>query len=187
VAVHRIDDGIVIVVADGSGGMAGAGRAAELVLSSVDAALRASPSTDWPRVLSLADDVIHRDRDAGETTAVVVSVSAAGAIRGASAGDSEAVVVRGESLDDLTAGQARKRRLGNGRGGVTGFERGSLDGTLIVATDGLVSYTSWEAIVRAVAVEREVEGLAAAMVELVRLPRGGFMDDIGVVVVRRGE
>jgi serine/threonine protein phosphatase PrpC len=88
VAVHRIDDGIVIVVADGSGGMAGAGRAAELVLSSVDAALRASPSTDWPRVLSLADDVIHRDRDAGETTAVVVSVSAAGASRGASAGDS---------------------------------------------------------------------------------------------------
>lgn len=104
VDVHHVEGGLVVVVADGAGGLTGGGRAAELALEVVAEAIEAplfSPFTaaglftahPWVEVLLRADDQIAADPVAGETTLVVVAVAEDGAIVGASCGDSGAMVI----------------------------------------------------------------------------------------------
>lgn len=186
-AVHQLDGGVVVVVADGAGGMGGGGRAADLTLKIVGEAIEHGAfnvfSADpWAELLIHADAIIASDRHAGETTIVVVAVAEDGRVVGASCGDSGAVVVGADGdLDDLTAGQHKKRRLGSGRALPVAFERALLDGTLVVATDGLLSFAGPEVIAR-FAVEHEA---AEALVRAVTLPSGTLQDDVAVVVVRR--
>lgn len=189
-AVHHVPGGVVVVVADGAGGIAGGGPAADLVLRVVAEAI-AQPGfppftpAAWTELLVRADALVVRDRMAGETTCVVVAVRDDGRMVGASVGDSGAVVVgAGGRIDELTEGQHRKRRLGGGRATPALFERPDLDGVLVIATDGLFSYARPEVIAQAVATYEDLDATAQALVELVRLPSGSFMDDVALVLVR---
>jgi serine/threonine protein phosphatase PrpC len=140
VAILDVDSGVVVVVADGAGGIPGGGEAADMVVAGVREAVRSGitvlDATTWVRVLQNLDERIERDRQAGETTAVIVAVTEDGEI-GASAGDSQAWIVTGDGYDDLTEDQHRKRRLGSGRTVPVAFERPRLDGVLVAGTDGL--------------------------------------------------
>ncbi len=139
----------------------------------------------WTELLVRADALVVRDRMAGETTCVVVAVRDDGRMVGASVGDSGAAVVgAGGRIDELTEGQHRKRRLGGGRATPALFERPDLDGVLVIATDGLFSYARPEVIAQAVATYEDLDATAQALVELVRLPSGSFMDDVALVLVR---
>jgi serine/threonine protein phosphatase PrpC len=83
------------------------------------------------------------------------------------------------------AKQARAR-LGSGRASPVSFSRPALEGTLVVATDGLFNYASRNGIADAIlACGEDVDAAACKLVERVRLPRGSFMDDMAAVVVRR--
>jgi serine/threonine protein phosphatase PrpC len=193
---HR--DALILVVADGAGGLSGGARAADLLVErvreAVDApAFEAHRAGAWVELLARADRVIEADRDAGETTGVVVALagafpgagSAAGhaAVVGASCGDSGAGIVGVRGHDDLTSGQHRKRRLGSGNAVPVPFSRARLDGTLLAATDGLFGFARPERIAE-VARGGDLDDAARELVRLVRLPSGGLQDDVGVVLVR---
>jgi len=176
------------VVADGAGGLAGGARAAEMLVALVREAV-ASPDLDpsraetWAELLSRADALLEGDRTAGETTAVLLTV-ADGIVAGASCGDSGAWAVDPDGrIDDLTARQHRKLRVGSGRARPVSFSRASLGGTLLVATDGLFDYALRERIA-AVVGEEDLDQAAAHLIQLVRLPSGGLQDDVGVILAR---
>jgi hypothetical protein len=136
--------------------------------------------TELPEVFQDVDSNLAA-KMAGETTGGVLILGAEGLV-GVSAGDSEAWVVSQKGIDDLTAGQ-RKRRLGSGRVQPVPFRRRSLDGVLVVGTDGLFKYAT-AGMISAAAVDDQVAAVADKLVSLVRLPSGSFEDDVGVVVVR---
>jgi hypothetical protein len=98
---------------------------------------------------------------------------------GASCGDSGAwVVCANGRVDDLTARQRRKPRLGSGGAMPVSFSRPRLAGTLLVATDGLFNYALPEKI-SAVALGDDPDGAARDLIQLVRLPGAGLQDDVG--------
>jgi serine/threonine protein phosphatase PrpC len=121
-------------------------------------------------------------RMAGETTGVVVVVGPNG-VTGVSVGDSEAWIVTARSVEDLTRSQERYR-LGSRRAVPASFQRPSLDGVLLIATDGLFKYAA-PARIAATVREEEVSRVAERLAALVQLPSGGFQDDVGIVVVAR--
>jgi len=113
----------------------------------------------------------------------VIVVSERGLI-GASAGDSGAWGVGAErSVDDLTARQHRKLRLGSGRARPIPFSRSKLDGTLLAATDGLFNYAPANKIAET-ARQEDLDAAAKELIRLVRLPNGGLQDDVGLLLVR---
>ena len=118
----------------------------------------------------------------GETTCVIVVISKAGIV-GASVGDSGAWHITQAGIDDLTGHQTRKPFLGVGCATPLGFVRGPLTGTLLVASDGLLKYSSAERIA-AVALGGDVESAAQNLVQLVRYASGTLPDDVSVLLVR---
>ena len=169
----------MIVLADGAGGTVNGAVAAQAVIDAVTRAGSAPGS--WSSLLQQVD----RDRPrlaGGQTTAVVVSVTARG-LTGASVGDSGAWVVRGADIVDLTDGQRRKPLLGDGASPfeITAAALGT--GTLLVASDGLLRYARSEAIVQLVSAA-DLAAAARGLVDLVRLRSGALPDDVSVVLCR---
>lgn len=177
VSVSSARDRVVIALADGAGGTAGGERAANAVIDAVAAA----QVDDWTAVLTELE--LDPDRlGPGQTTAVVVTVTRDG-IRGASAGDSGAWVIRGDEIEDLTRAQHRKPLIGDHSIAIP-FQAGPLaGGTLLVASDGLLRFARPEAIARVVS-GPDLAAAARALVELVRLPSGEVPDDVAIVLCR---
>jgi serine/threonine protein phosphatase PrpC len=179
--------GLVIALADGVGGAPGGARAAQLLTDVVRAL---SPRADnlhdarfWCGVLIRADQLIWSDAEAGHTTAVIAAVSEQG-IAGASVGDSAAWHIRPQSWDDLTAGQQVRPFIGSGAAKPRAFAAAQFDGTLLVASDGLVHHAPADRICQT-ARQKELKPAARDMVELVRLRAGMLQDDIAIVLCRR--
>jgi serine/threonine protein phosphatase PrpC len=180
---------LVVVVADGVGGLFGGARAAELLVERVRD-VTASPAFTplcaevWVDLLARVDLLLEADHAAGETTGVVMAI-AEGSVFGASSGDSAAWIVQHDGkVDDLTVGQHRKLRLGSGRATPVPFSRSRLAGTLVAATDGLFNYARPERIA-AVALGEDLDDVARDLIQLVRLPSGALQDDVGMVLVRQ--
>jgi serine/threonine protein phosphatase PrpC len=186
--VREVPGGVVVVLADGAGGIPGGGEAADRLVALARHALSA-PSFDpfsagtWVDLMHSADGEIEKDPSAGETTAVIVTVWERH-IWGASAGDSGALIVHPRGHDDLTANQKRKRRLGNGMAHAVPFERGDWDGCLVVASDGLFDHARPEAVSRAV-FGGDVDDAPRRLIDCVRLPSGELVDDVAVAVIHR--
>lgn len=179
---------MVIVVADGAGGMGGGGRASDLAVKTVLDAVAAGSldglsSQACAALLRTADALVTEEREAGETTMVLVVVTAEGRVVGASCGDSGALIVTEGRLDDVTDGQGRWR-LGSGHAEPVGFERPALRGTLLVATDGLLAYVRPDTPIGLVERHDAVDAAAAALAQAAKLPRGGLQDDLALVVLR---
>ncbi len=115
---------------------------------------------------------------------MVIAVSEQGLV-GASSGDSGAWMVGADaSIDDLTAGQHPKLRLGSGKARPVSFSRPKLQGTLLVATDGLFNYARPQRIAELVLGD-DLDLAVKELVQLVRLPAGGLQDDVGAVLLRQ--
>lgn len=120
-----------------------------------------------------------------QTTGLVVVLGPRG-LMGISAGDSQAWLVTSSRVDDLTIGQHTRDRLGSGHAIAAPFQRASLDGVLVMGTDGLFKYAAPDVIARIV--RRNPIGPAAeSLVELVRLRSGRVAEDVSVVLVRRDD
>lgn len=180
--VLTLEDGLLVVVADGAGGISGGRAAAEAVVAAVRALVAAGGHLDPDRLVrhlrSVDDELVTHA--AGETTAVVAVVTN-DVVAGASVGDSEAWIVTASEVHDLTCDQDR-RRLGSGRADPVVFGRVLPDAKLIVGTDGLFKYLPRKVIAGIV---RDLETQAAAdeLVRRVRLPSGTLVDDVAVIVV----
>lgn len=183
--VFHVGDALVVVVADGAGGIAGGAEAADAVVAAVREAVEAGVDLrprPWSDLLVALDRRMLASPEIGESTAVVVAVSPEG-VAGSSVGDSAAWIAAPDRLLDLTAYQARKPFLGTGAARAVGFAAGPLAGTLLVASDGLVKYDSREDIARTARGE-DLASAAATLIQQVRLPSGQLQDDVAVVLVR---
>jgi PPM family protein phosphatase len=170
-------DGVVIALADGAGGTSNGAAAAQAV---IDAIVVADDDSDWSSILARVDNA--PSLAGGQTTAVVLALTSNGIV-GASVGDSGAWIIRGAVIEEITAAQVRKPLMGNGCS-PTSIHAGPLgDGTLLVASDGLLKYASQSAIAE-IASRADLETAARALVELVRLPNGSLQDDVSLVLCR---
>ncbi|MCC7000051.1 MAG: hypothetical protein IT370_35960 [Deltaproteobacteria bacterium] len=180
--VMQVGDAWVIAVADGTGGISGGARAADLVIAGVrDSAtqpgLDVASASAWTGLLLELDRSISAEARAGETTGVVLAVTS-DLVIGASCGDSRAYLIDPAGAHELTRDQQRKPRLGSGRALPRPFAAGAA-GTLLVASDGLFDYVSIAAIRDTVV--RGGSGLASALVELVVARCRQLPDDIVVI------
>jgi hypothetical protein len=114
---------------------------------------------------------------------VILAVTAAG-ITGASVGDSEAWMLTGHHLTELTAGQMRKPLVGDGCIPFRVDSPALGRSTLLVASDGLTRYATRTDIARIVEGE-DLEAAARVLVDLARLPTGSLQDDVSVVLCRQ--
>lgn len=176
---------LVLVVADGAGGMGGGAEAAEFIVSNVRKRIASSDlnSESLNRLLVSLDQETAAIGAFGETTCVVVVLSDSGVI-GASVGDSGAFICSETGLENLTANQVRKPFLGSGRATLVNFARKSLDGTLLIASDGLLKYTSLEKIAATI-LTADIDTAAKRLIELVRYKSGALPDDVSVLLARR--
>jgi serine/threonine protein phosphatase PrpC len=189
VGVYERGEMLVVVLADGGGGLRRGEAASRSVCAVVEAAV-ADPLFALDDVrhwvdLFLATDASLAANRAGETTGVVVVLGRHGLI-GFSLGDSEAWVVTVTGVDNLTIGQHTRHRLGSRQATLVIFERPQLAGVLLVATDGLFKYASAPVIAGTVRTGTLAEA-AEGLVDLVRLRSGKMADDVSIVLVRRDD
>jgi serine/threonine protein phosphatase PrpC len=133
-------------------------------------------------ILTSLDRKMSFAKASGETTCVVVVVSEE-KISGASVGDSGAWLISDSGVEDLTANQVRKPLLGSGRALPVAFAREKFRGTLLIASDGLLKYSSREKIA-SLAVAPDLQLAAQELLISVRYSSGAFPDDVSVILVR---
>jgi serine/threonine protein phosphatase PrpC len=179
------DSNLVLVVTDGAGGISGGAEAAQFIVDGVRK--RIGSTTMNPKELTMLFTSLDREMAAigafGETTCVVVVLSESGVV-GASVGDSGALVFSKAGVDNLTANQVRKPFLGSGRAMPVSFTHGLLEGTLLVASDGLLKNTSLEKIAATI-LTADFDNAASKLVELVRYQSGALPDDVSVLLARK--
>jgi serine/threonine protein phosphatase PrpC len=185
--VFERDDQVIVVLADGAGGIRGGVAASRVLVDGVRSAVHggsfaAEDVHAWADLFQATDRVLAANH-AGETSGLLLALGARG-IAGVSAGDSEAWVVTATQVDDLTLAQHTKTRLGTGRAVPVTFERATLEGVLLAGTDGLFKYASKEVIARIVRANT-IGRTAEELIELVRLPSGRFADEAAIFLATR--
>ena len=172
----------VLCVADGAGGLSGGGEAASIAVEL--ARQNASTMGDADsclEVLRKMDAAIAKDSIAGETTCALVIV-APQEIFGASVGDSGVwLIPKDGSHMDLTQSQQRKPFIGSGSAWPVSFRCPRQAGSVLLATDGLLKYTSAERII-ATCRGHPTEDAAPQLIELVRYPSGSLPDDVTIIL-----
>lgn len=181
--VVPVDVGWLVCVADGTGGIAGGAKAADLFVTGVQrtacrAGIDLTSPTAWAALVQHLDHEIAAEPLAGETTGIALAV-ASGLVVGASCGDSRVLLSASTGWRDLTSQQRRKPRLGTGRAWAQPFTA-EAHGTLVVGTDGLFDYLKLDDISRTVlhASEDAADVLIRMVVDRYRTPP----DDIAIVV-----
>jgi PPM family protein phosphatase len=176
---------LILVLADGAGGLSGGAEAANFIIESVTKRIGSAVSKPQQlnEVLASLDQEMAASGAYGETTCVIVVASESGIV-GTSVGDSGALLFSKAGAENLTAHQVRKPLLGSGRVIPVSFSHGFLDGTLLVASDGLLKYTSQEKIAAKI-LAADFESAASQLIDLVRYQSGALPDDVSVLLARQ--
>jgi len=183
-AVIESSAGLVLVVADGAGGLSGGAEAAAMVVEFVRRnASEIQDPDSCVLLLQQIDQGIAKDDAAGETTCSLVVVGG-DRIYGASVGDSGVWVIGESGFADLTKGQSRKPFLGSGTAWPMPLTHERMRGDrLLLATDGLLKYTSSDRSVAACC-NHDYDEAALRLIELVRYPSGTLPDDVTVILAQ---
>jgi serine/threonine protein phosphatase PrpC len=181
-AVIHCGAGLVLVVADGAGGISGGERAAVMAVELVrQDAERLCDSSACAKLLQEMDRRIMQEPAAGETTCALAVVTG-DLIFGASVGDSGIWIVGPGAVTNVTQRQSRKPFLGSGSAWAVDFTQPRVaEDRLLLATDGLLKYSSAERII-AICRDNDAKPATDALIELVRYPSGGLPDDITVIL-----
>jgi serine/threonine protein phosphatase PrpC len=175
---------IILCVADGAGGLSGGAEAASLAVKLIHQdAIGLSNSDACLEALRKMDEAIAKDPVAGETTCALAIVTP-DEIFGASVGDSGVwwIPENGNHLN-LARAQQRKPFIGSGSAWPVAFRHQNQHGSLLLATDGLLKYTSAEQII-GICRAQPVEVAAKQLIELVRYPSGGLPDDVTLIITK---
>jgi serine/threonine protein phosphatase PrpC len=179
-----IHDGprVVLCVADGAGGLGGGAEAAILAVEMVRQHASFLINADaCAELLRNMDATVAKDSIAGETTCALAILTSE-EIFGASVGDSGVWLIP-ENGDQLNLTQAQKRKpfIGSGTAWPIPFRHARAAGGLLLATDGLLKYTSAERII-AVCREHLIDVAGQRLIELVRYPSGALPDDVTLIL-----
>jgi len=196
VGICEEPNALVFVIADGEGDNPAGGVASRRAVEIVRKAITGERPNDDPQVwverLAGIDRMLSRDRQAGETTALVASIvppygnGRTRRIVGASVGTSEAwrIGQAGDHrIERLTTEQTTAPLLGSGSAQPRPFDVEWTEGTLLLATDGLFRFADQERIA-ALALETDIEQAAEHLLALPRLPDGKQQDDVAVLLCR---
>ena len=180
--ILQVSQRVVICVADGAGGRSGgteaAGMAVEWIRHNVALMSNADSCAD---VLRKMDAAIAKDSVAGETTCALAIVTTA-EIFGASVGDSGVWLIPDNGVHaNLAQAQQRKPFIGSGSAWPVPFRHPMQGGSLLLATDGLLKYTSAERII-ATCRAHSTELAAQRLIELVRYASGALPDDVTLIL-----
>jgi serine/threonine protein phosphatase PrpC len=179
-----IQDGprVVLCVADGAGGRSGGTEAATLAVKLVrENASLLNDASSCAELLRQMDTTIANDREAGETTCAL-AVLTSNELFGASVGDSGIwLISETGDLNDLTQNQQRRPFIGSGSAWAVPFEHSNPRGILLLATDGLIKYTSAEHIV-ATCLADPADVAAPKLIGLVRYASGALPDDVTLIL-----
>jgi serine/threonine protein phosphatase PrpC len=170
--------GALIVVADGAGGTS---RGAAAAQSIVDAAEAAREPLDPVELLCACDCWLNM---AGGQCAAVVLLVDGNEVEGASIGDSAAWLVDDAGSTELTSEQVRKPLLGAGGAEVVPFHAAFVEGTLVIATDGLWSYVPPYAI-ETLAASEPLDRVPERLLDAARLRSGALRDDTTIIAIRQ--
>jgi serine/threonine protein phosphatase PrpC len=181
--LFQMGDQVALVVADGAGGISGGAEAADRFLHEFRESRNSlfTPD-DCCQLLTRIDQRLETASVCGETTGVIAIIDR-DRVFGASVGDSIAWYFSRQSYIELTRNQKRKPFLGSGLAVPSAFSISEIDGTIVVATDGLWKYTGFEQIENEVR-KPNVSNLAEELCGLVRLRSGGFPDDVAILTCR---
>jgi serine/threonine protein phosphatase PrpC len=183
-------DAWLVCLADGQGGRAGGGRAAQLAGQTIAASFAPhfAPGLDesdaWVELLSRVDEVVTADAVAGFTTLIALSVRG-NVIAGASSGDSAVLAVCGSGkIVELTAHQFKNPPVGSGEALFIPFEaRLVRPWRLLAVSDGVWKYVGWPRV-RELAVTSTGETLLTELQNAARLRTSGqFPDDFTIVLI----
>lgn len=182
--VLRDGPAVVLCVADWAGGSGGGAEAAnmavELVRQSVPLLTNADSCANLLRKL---DEAIAADSAAGETTCALAVVSQS-EVFGASVGDSGVwLIPETGPYIDLTRLQTRKPFIGSGGAWPVPFRQSVQRGSLLLATDGLLKYTSAERILETCR-QTPAELAAQHLVQLVAYTSGTLPDDVTLILTQ---
>lgn len=166
-----------VVLADGAGGIGGGGEAAEMVVGAFD-----RWSTSDPSVAALVelDRALAQEETCGETTCVAFRHQD-GKIIGASVGDSAGYVLFDNGIVELTENQYQKPLLGSGSAIPVGFSHAVSAGRVLVCSDGLWKYASYQSMIET-AKMRDASEVPQRLIDMVRLTSGGLQDDVSIVL-----
>jgi len=186
---HPLDPELwLCFIADGQGGRSGGGAAARLACqAALEMAARQPPDrldepAGWSGIVRSADQAVEADRVAGLTTFVGFAV-VRGRVVGASSGDSAALLVTGDRVVELTAGQRKNPPVGSGIAAAVPFAAAlDSDWRILAMTDGVWKYVGWDRLVAAVRRESGT-ALVTELQAMARLPVGGGLPDDFTVVV----
>ncbi len=173
---------VVLCVADGAGGLSGGTAAATMAVELVHQNVSRMNNADaCAEILRRLDEAISKDPNAGETTCALAMVTSV-ELFGASVGDSGVwLIPEVGTVLDLTRNQQRKPFVGSGSAWPIPFQGPIQRGALLLATDGLLKYTSAERIIRTCH-EHPPDVAAQRLIELVRCPSGALPDDVTVIL-----
>jgi len=188
-SVIPTEGGLVLVLADGAGGLAGGALAADAVVGAVTAACTArvpnlGSAQFWVDVLEATDAELATQHHGGQSTAVICAVGRE--IVGACVGDSVAWLVHPSGVADLTNAQSKRPLIGSGQAAIVPIASEMGDGTLLLASDGLAKYAS-RAKIAATAMDADLARSSGRLVDLVRLRSGALQDDVSLVLCRRDQ
>jgi len=179
-AVLQKDDRLIIIVADGAGGIGGGAAASAQFVRDVEARVDSiDTAAGWVRALSQIDCAICQ----GETTGIVLDITEK-KIVGSSVGDSQARIYDFDQEHDLTEVQVRKPLLGTGDARPCSIEGAFTSGILIAGTDGFWNYAKRD-VIMAEAPHLPFPTSAKKLLDMARLPSGALWDDTTVIVVKR--
>jgi serine/threonine protein phosphatase PrpC len=174
----------LLCVADGAGGLSGGAEAA--VMATDFFRQNSTPLAnceDCAELLRRMDAAVAKDSVAGETTCALAVITP-DQVFGASVGDSGVWLIPPTgSLIDLTARQERKPFIGSGSARPIAFHHSRREGVLLLATDGLLKYTSSERIIEACRLH-PTELVPQQLIDLVKYPSGRFPDDVTVILAK---
>lgn len=172
----------ILCVADGAGGLSGAAEAATMAIEYIRTnVMQLGSGEACVDLLRQMDAAVSKDKVAGETT-FALAVITPGEIYGASVGDSGIWLIPPEGNPiDLTARQQRKPFIGSGSAWPVGSRQRQSQEILLLATDGLLKYTSAARIIETCR-RNSLDVAAQKIFNLVKLPGDKFPDDATVIL-----